>query len=310
MEKFDIIGIGDADVDILVSVPHLPSYDEKVKGKILGQYPGGIISNFLCAASRFGARCAAVVRTGDDERGKISLEDLRAHGVDTSHCICYPGTSTYFTLSCVDASGEKSMVVCLDGSTQPEISDLPMEFLSQTSYVHMIGTYADAVLAVGRECRKRGVRLSIDIERQEWQIPQEKLREILSLTYIAFPNERGLAYTSGKDSVEEGCAWMLRQGCRIVVATLGAKGVYVCTEKEAFTFPAFRVDVRDTTGAGDTFNAAFLSCLSKGYDLQACARLATAASALQIQQIGARGGMPQEKDARQFLLAHGVCPET
>ena len=40
MEKFDIIGIGDADVDILVSVPHLPSYDEKVKGKILGQYPG------------------------------------------------------------------------------------------------------------------------------------------------------------------------------------------------------------------------------------------------------------------------------
>ena len=103
---------------------------------------------------------------------------------------------------------------------------------------------------------------------------------------------------------------MLRQGCRIVVATLGAKGVYVCTEKEAFTFPAFRVDVRDTTGAGDTFNAAFLSCLSKGYDLQACARLATAASALQIQQIGARGGMPQEKDARQFLLARGVCPET
>lgn len=306
MEKFDIIGIGDADVDILVSVPRLPSYDEKVKGKILGEYPGGIISNFLCAASRFGAQCAAIVRTGDDERGRISLEDLRAHGVDTSHCICYPGSATYFTVSCVDACGEKSMVVCLDGSTQPEICDIPFEFLSQARYVHMIGTYADAVLAVGRECKNRGVLLSIDIEKQEWQIPQWKVREILSLTHIAFPNERGLAYISGKDSVEDGCAWMLEQGCKIVVATLGAKGVYVCTRDEKFAFPAFHVDVKDTTGAGDTFNAAFLSCLAKGYDLHRCARLATAASALQIQQFGARGGMPDENEAKRFLQEQGI----
>lgn len=306
MARFDIIGIGDADVDILVSVPHLPSHDEKVKGRILGQYPGGIISNFLCAASRFGAKCAAIVRTGDDERGRISIEDLQAHGIDTSHCICYPESATYFTVSCVDASGEKSMVVCLDGSTQPEIRDIPMEFLSETRYVHMIGTYVDAVLTVGRECKKRGVRLSIDIEKQEWQIPQEKIREILSLTYIAFPNERGLRYISGKDTVEDGCEWMLEQGCEIVVATLGAKGVFVRTADSAFAIPAFHVDVKDTTGAGDTFNAAFLSCLARGYSLRDCALLATAASALQIQQIGAREGMPQEREARRFLQEHGL----
>lgn len=309
MAKFDIIGIGDADVDILVSVPHLPTYDEKVKGKILGQYPGGIISNFLCAASRFGAKCAAIVRTGDDERGKISIEDLRAHGIDTSHCICYPGSATYFTVSCVDASGEKSMVVCLDGSTQPELQDIPMDFLSEAHYVHMIGTYADAVLAVGRECRKRGVRLSIDIEKQEWQIPQEKIREILSLTYIAFPNERGLRYISGKDKVEEGCEWMLAQGCEIVVATLGARGVFVRTADSAFAVPAFKVDVKDTTGAGDTFNAVFLSCLAREYSLRDCALLATAASALQIQHIGAREGMPREREARRFLRERGLQVE-
>lgn len=305
MARFDIIGIGDADADILVSVPHLPTHDEKVKGKILGQYPGGIISNFLCAASRFGSKCAAVVRTGDDERGRNAIEDLQAHGVDTSHCICYPGSATYFTVSCVDASGEKSMVVCLDGSTQPEIRDIPMGFLSEARYVHMIGTYADAVLAVGRECRARGVRLSIDIEKQEWQIPPEKICEILSLTYIAFPNEGGLRYISGKNTVEEGCAWMLEQGCEIVVATLGAKGVFVQTADRTFSLPAFHVDVKDTTGAGDTFNAAFLACMAKEYDLYDCARIATAASALQIQQIGARKGMPSEDEAKNFLRKHG-----
>lgn len=301
--EFDILGIGDADVDIMIRVPHFPAHDEKVKGVILDQCPGGIISNFLCAASRFGAHCAGIVRVGGDERGTMALKDLRRHGVDVSHSICYPNSHTYFTVSCIDASGEKNMLVCLDGSTQPEITDIPFPFLGHTRYVHMIGTYADLVLAVAREKKKYGFCLSLDIEQQEKPIAPEKIREILSLTDICFPNEKGLEYFTGTKEIEAGAAWMREQGCGIVAVTLGGKGVYVCAQDESFFVPAFQVDVKDTTGAGDTFNACFLASYAKGYPMRECAHLATAAAAIQIQSVGARKGMPDEGAARGFLKA-------
>ncbi len=308
-EEFDILGIGDADLDIMIQVPHFPAHDEKVKGVIVDQCPGGIVSNFLCAASRFGAACAAVVRVGDDERGRLALDDLRRHGVDVSHSLCYPDSRTYFTVSCIDASGEKSMLVCMDGSTQPELADIPMPFLQRTRYVHMIGTYAELVLAVAKEKEKYGFCVSLDIERQERALSEQQVRQICAFTDIAFPNEQGLRYFTGKNEVEEGAAWMREQGCGVVVATLGAKGVYVCAPEESFYLPAFQVEVKDTTGAGDTFNACFLASRVKGYSLRDCALLATAAAALQIQSVGARKSMPDEVAARYFLKDRGILTE-
>ena len=76
------------------------------------------------------------------------------------------------------------------------------------------------------------------------------------------------------------------------------------TSSEHIRVPAFQVEVKDTTGAGDTFNASFLSCLSKGYSLLECAWLATASAACQIQKVGARDGMVTEEECRTWLAAH------
>lgn len=306
-KPFDIVGIGDADVDILLKIPRLPRHDEKIKGRIVGKLPGGVVSNFLCAASKFGARCAAMVRTGADEFGRMALEDLERHGVDTRRCICYPDKSTYFTVSCLDESGEKCMLVCMDDeTTQPAAEDLDYDFLGQTRFVHMIGTYEDLVLAVARRGKEKGFLLSLDIERQNREIPVKKIREIASLTHIAFPNEEGIRYFTGLDDVTSGARRLLDWGCKIVVVTLGSRGVYVCTETEAFHVPAFQVPVADTTGAGDTFNASFLASLSRGRSLRQCAYLAAASAALQIQRIGARTGMVSMSEAEAFLQAQGI----
>lgn len=221
--------------------------------------------------------------------------------------IVYEGKSTYFCISCVDGTGEKCMLVCLDDTTtQPRAEDIDYDFLREGEFVHMIGTYEDLVLSVARHSKEKGFKLSLDIERQNRVIPAEKIEEILSLSYITFPNENGARYFTGEDDIEKAADKMLGLGCEIVVVTLGAKGVYVCTKGERFTVPAFKVDVVDTTGAGDTFNASFLSCVAKGYDLKKCAHLATAAAALQIQQAGARPGMADEAAAQAFLKSRGI----
>ena len=62
---FDIIGVGDADIDIMLKVDHIPGHDEKVLGQMLGKFPGGMVANYLSAAAAFGAKCGAVVSVGE-----------------------------------------------------------------------------------------------------------------------------------------------------------------------------------------------------------------------------------------------------
>lgn len=306
-KRLDIIGIGDADCDIQLEVDHFPQHDEKVKARVIGKYPGGIISNFLCAASLFGAKCGAVVRVGDDSYGHQALEDLQRRGIETQNCVINPQDSTYFCVTSLDKTGEKSMLVCMSNPTQPEAKDIQLDYLSEAAYVHMIGTYPELVLPVARQSAKRGYRISLDIEAQTKTISREEIEEICSLCYIAFPNRSGLDYFTGcKSDIEKGAQAMLAMGTRIVVVTLGAQGVLVCTDKERIHLPAFQVEVRDTTGAGDTFNASFLASYLRGHSLKECALLATAASACQIQKIGAREGMIDYDTAVGFLEKQGI----
>lgn len=67
----DIIGVGDTNVDVMIRVPHIASHDEKVRGQLLGNFPGGIIGNFCCAAAAFGAKAGAVCKVGMDGYGEL-----------------------------------------------------------------------------------------------------------------------------------------------------------------------------------------------------------------------------------------------
>ena len=307
-KRFDIIGVGDADMDIQLEVDHFPQHDEKVKARIIGRYPGGIIANFLSAAALFGSKCGAVVRVGKDYYGDCALSDLKNRGVDISHAVVYPEDETYFCVTCLDATGEKSMLVCLNNPTQPDPEKVDREYLANAEFVHMIGTYPEVYLPIARDARKYGYRMSIDIEKQNKTMSQEEFRESCSLATIVFPNKGGIDYfTDCGDDYRSGAETMLSWGTQIVVVTLGSEGVYVKSRDEEFSVPAFRVPVVDTTGAGDTFNACFLSSYIKGYSLRDCAYLATAASARQIQQIGSRTGMITREEAIGFLNEKGIA---
>ena len=86
----DIIGVGDTNVDVMIRVPHIASHDEKVRGQLLGNFPGGIIGNFCCAAAAFGAKAGAVCKVGMDDYGELAKSDLQRRGVDISHMVVDP----------------------------------------------------------------------------------------------------------------------------------------------------------------------------------------------------------------------------
>jgi len=66
------------------------------------------------------------------------------------------------------------------------------------------------------------------------------------------------------------------------------------------------VEVKDTTGAGDCFNAVFIACLSKGWTIEQAAKYASAAAAISIQNVGAREGLPTQNEVETFIKNYGV----
>jgi sulfofructose kinase len=92
------------------------------------------------------------------------------------------------------------------------------------------------------------------------------------------------------------------------VITLGAKGSVGWTGGEVLTQTVFPVDAVDTTGAGDVYHGAYVYGLLKDWDMKACMRFASAASALKCRAIGARAGIPTLHEVTQFLDAHPLTP--
>ncbi len=297
---FDILGIGDADVDIMVAVKNFPQSGQKSSGKIIGKFPGGMVANLLSAASAFGSKCHGILCTGDDAFGQITLEDLRKRGIDLSGTVIRKGEDTYFTTNCIAPDGEKRMILCFGNAIYPYASEVSDEDLQNASIVHMTGNHMKLSIPIAERAKALGCCVSLDLERLQSQTNKDDVSTLLSLADIVFPNEEGLfSYVEGS-SIAQCAHRLLDMGPQIVVVTEGSRGAEVFTKDFSFQVPAFQTKVLDTTGAGDTFNGTFLACLCRDMGLRDSLLMASAAASEQITQVGARTKLISFEQAKQI----------
>jgi ribokinase len=133
------------------------------------------------------------------------------------------------------------------------------------------------------------------------ELPAELLRDVDYIT----PNRLELAALSGMEvtdeTLEEAMKALQQRGVRNVITTLGADGcAYLAANGETGRIPGYRVDVVDTTGAGDTFNAGLAYSLATQKPLAEAIGFACKTSALSVTKFGAQGGMPTMKEAMDF----------
>lgn len=305
----DIIGVGDTNVDVMIQVPNIPMHDEKARGKLVGNYPGGITANFCSAAAALGAKVGAVCKVGRDDYGKMAFSDLQARGIDVSHMVIDPECETYFCMVLLDATGEKALTIVETSGFLPHPAEIDVAYLKTARWVHMTTLDMELTAWAARELEGSGTMLSLDIEATAGDCTRELWDEVLGRTAIAFPNEAGLEALTGCKTIEEGAKQMLVRGVKLVVVTCGADGVRIYHKKGSVCRQAYRVPVKDTTGAGDCFNGAFLTGITKGWSLERCARFACAAAAISIGSVGARTGIPVPAQVQEFLeeRGEGIC---
>ena len=172
-------------------------------------------------------------------------------------------------------------------------------------YVHMTTLDVELANYVFSQLQDSGCFLSLDIEATASKVETEVWDSILSKLDIAFPNAAGLAALTKTSDIEEGARILLDKGAKMVVVTCGAQGVKVFKQNYHFEHPIYPVQVKDTTGAGDCFNAVFIACMSKNWSIEKSAKYASAAAAISIQTVGAREGLPTCDEVTSFLISRG-----
>jgi sugar/nucleoside kinase (ribokinase family) len=301
----DVIGVGDADVDIYLDVDHVPGQDEKVLARNVSFYPGGMVANFLVALSQVGTSCGFHGPVGDDEFGRTTLADLAAYNVDTSGAIVKPGARTYFCVVMLDGSGEKALVVAPTSCLFPQPEDVSAYWIAQARHLHTTAAVVATAIKAVQIAKGHGLTVSVDIEPSAAD-QGVAMQPLLSQVDVAFVNQRAAKLLGGTDSLEEAAHKIVSHGPEIVCVTMGAQGSLFVSQTEFFRAPAFSVDVVDSTGAGDCFAAGFVHGFLKGWSLAQAAYFASAMGALSVTRRGGHANLPGREEVLAFLAARDI----
>ncbi len=307
--SYEVVGVGDADVDIYLDVPHLPGRDEKVAATDAVWYPGGMVANFLVALRRLGTRCCFHGSIGADAFGRMVQANFARQGVATDGLIVKPEGSTYYCVVLLDASGEKALVIAPTDCISPMPDDIDPAIIAPARHLHAAAIQMESALRAARIAKEHDLTVSLDVEPSDPGDPAQ-LAELLALTDLLFVNHGALAALTGSDlSPVAALPALLAHGPRTVCVTAGARGAWVGTHEGTWHIPAFSVPVVDSTGAGDTFAAAFVYGYRAGWSPPTSARFAAAAAALTIGQRGGHHGAPSRDAVASFLAAHPHPPD-
>lgn len=133
----------------------------------------------------------------------------------------------------------------------------------------------------------------------------DRVRRALKFVDLLFLNEIEAKLLTDIKNIEKAAKHTLKMGPKIVALKLGKKGCIILTEEKKIYSSAFNVKVADTSGAGDAFDAGFLTGVIKGWDLKKAARFANAVGALSTMKVGARSALPNRREVRRFLRRFG-----
>jgi ribokinase len=292
----NVIVVGSANVDLVMRVPRLPRPGETVIGGAFSRAPGGKGANQAAAASRLGARTWFVGKIGEDDLGGWTRSDLEAIGVDCSTL----GTSaspTGVAQIWVDDAGENAITVASGANADVEgafVTDaLAGIDVDAAVVLASLEIPDEAVAAAAEGAAVRGWPFVLNPAPARQVDP-----DVLARCAVLTPNR------SEAGALAPDAASLLDAGVDTVVVTLGSDGAEVHRAgRDIHRQPPFRIEVRDTTGAGDAFSATLAWAIADGRDLGDAVRLAAGGGALATRAVGARASLATREELEAFVTS-------
>lgn len=283
--------------------------------------PGGAPANVAVGITRLGVTCGFIGKVGADPFGEFLKTSLRKNGVNTEGIVETKEAPTALAFVSRTKTGERHFLFyrepCADVLLTED--DLHQDWLHNIKYLHVGGVSLtrnpsrQTTLRAIEIARKNGVAITFDpnLRLDLWSGGLEECRKILHQvlvrTDIFLPSQQELLLIMDTEQIDDALSRAHELGPHTICLKRGADGSQISTKTskgkyDQFSQKAFDVNVVDTTGAGDGFNAGLIVGLVKGMSLREAVRQGTAAASLVITKIGAMTTLPTEQELSQFLM--------
>jgi len=291
----DVFVVGSINQDFVLNVERRPEPGETVTDAQLSKGNGGKGANQAAAAALLGARVAVLGRVGDDGFGEPLVEALAEKGVDTSLIEASPDSSTGTAVITVTPDGENAITVAPGANRSLTVEDVDgaAEAIGGSRVlVAQMEVSPEIVLRAVEVAAQNGTRSLVNLA-PPFEVPRELLEQLDPLVV----NEHEAAFLLGErvegvDRVLSAASELLGLGPRSVVVTVGKDGAVFSDGESTEHLPAPRVDVVDTTGAGDAFVGALAASLARDDAFEDAVAYAVRAGAAAVTKEGAQGALP------------------
>ncbi|WP_194436599.1 ribokinase [Vibrio fluminensis] len=302
-QKHKVVVVGSVNVDHVMKVDRFPHPGETVSSQFYQCVLGGKGANQAFAAGNITSQSMFITCVGGDTHGADLIEKIQALGCTTQGITSIKHLNTGVALINVDTSGENSISISAQANAalDPQLIMGFSQAIAESDYLLLqLETPIDGIEAAINIAKENATKVVLN------PAPAQKLPlGLLNQVDLITPNETEVEILTGikvcdEQSLTEASDYFHQLGIEQVIITLGSQGVWYSTKDKAQRYPSYKVEVKDTTAAGDTFNGVLVGYLAVGYDIETAIALAQCGAAICVTKDGAYSSIPSRHDIEAF----------
>ena len=304
--KPKVVVVGSFMMDLVIKAERRPQKGETLIGQQFGMFGGGKGNNQAIAAVRLGGDVTMVGRLGMDSFGDKLMDALVEEGVEIRFIVRDAEVGTGVGSPVIDADGDNSIIIVPRANMRLSAADVDRA-ASAISDSDVLLLQLEVPIAASQRAaeiaKSSGTKVILNPAPAQ-DLPDSFLAQVDILT----PNQVEAELLSGvevsdSEGAERAARILLDRGVSAVILTLGEGGALLLKDGLTTSIPAYRVNVVDTTAAGDAFCGALATALARGEALEDAVVFANAAGALAVTVLGAAPSMPTVKQITEFLAS-------
>jgi ribokinase len=299
MSRFDFVGFGALNVDKLFKVNKLAKAEGESFIEDYAETCGGSAANTSVGLARLGCKVGYIGKVGCDKEGDMLILDFCKEGINTDGVVRSEQGKSGSVMGFVDKKGARALYVNSGVNDTINIDEVNARYAAQAQFLHLTSFVGDESFQTQKKLLDKipdSTKVSFDPGALYARRGFAALEPIIKKTCVLMPNALELTLLTGEIAYRKGAGAMIGRGVKIVAVKLGSDGCYVTDGHEQHLIEPFKVDVVDTTGAGDAFCAGFLYGLVNGKSLLECGKLGNFVASRCVMKMGARTGLPFAKD--------------
>ncbi len=286
---------------IFTGIPGFPSLGTELYTQNLTVVPGGCL-NTVTALRRLGVHVGWMGQIGSDIFSQFVNNWLKQEQIDDSW-LTYTDQPMQRVTVALSYPADRAFITYVDPPV--DLLDAVRQAVEddECSHLHFTGFNSDPRIPdLLRACHQHGITVTMDCQHRNETLASPRVREILALLDIFMPNA-GEAMRMTETPTVADAAEILRKIVPLLVIKDGANGAQAWHGDQHIYAPALKVEVLDTTGAGDAFNAGFLTAFRAGKDLETSLRWGNISGGLSTTGYGGCSSAPTREIVERYLVA-------